>query len=101
MLEQNLVSFIGYRMREYWNTAAFSNYGHADVFTYGDVARRIKQLHVLFEACGVRKGSKIALCGKNSTNWAITYLATITYGATAVPVLEDFHPQDIMHIVNH
>ncbi len=69
--------------------------------TYADLARRIAATHMLFKECGVKRGDKIALMGKNSIQWVETYMATITYGAVIVPVLHDFNIQDAMHIINH
>ncbi len=68
---------------------------------YHDVARKIEKLHIMFENSGVVKGDKIALCGRNSANWAVAFLATLTYGATAVPILHEFMPHLIHNIVNH
>ena len=68
---------------------------------YHDVARKIEKLHILFENCGVQKGDKIALCGRNSSQWAVAFLATLTYGAVAVPILHEFMADQIHNIVNH
>ena len=68
---------------------------------YHDVARKIEKLHIMFENGGVKQGDKIALCGRNSANWAVAFLATLTYGAIAVPVLHEFTPEQIHNIVNH
>lgn len=70
-------------------------------YHYKDVARKIAKLHILLEAGGVKKGDKVALCGRNSSHWAIAFFATLTYGAVAVPILHDFKPDNIHHIVNH
>ncbi|MGE5424552.1 MAG: AMP-binding protein, partial [Syntrophothermus sp.] len=79
---------------------AFSDY-NGDSFTYHDVARRILLIHGILQAAGVGKGDKIALFGKNSSSWAITYLAVQTYGAVIVPILPDFKPVDVQVIINH
>ena len=68
---------------------------------YHDVARKIEKLHIMFEASGVQRGDKIALCGRNSAAWAAAFLAVLTYGAVAVPILHEFTPDQIHHIVNH
>ena len=68
---------------------------------YKDVARKIEKLHIMFESSGVVKGDKIALCGRNSAHWAVAFLATLTYGAVAVPILHEFTPEQIHNIVNH
>ena len=83
-----------------WNRDALTDYKGATL-QYHDVARKIEKLHILFEHSGVRKGDRIALCGRNSTQWAVAFLATLTYGATAVPILHEFTADQIHHIVNH
>jgi long-chain acyl-CoA synthetase len=70
-------------------------------FTFGDVAREVARLHGLFEACQIRRGDKISLIGKDCAHWCIAYLATVTYGAVIVPILQDFSPNDVHHIINH
>ena len=80
---------------------ALTDYGTTTSFTYGELAREIAKLHLLFEECTIREGDKIALIGKNTTRWAIVHLATITYGAVIVPILQDFNPNDVGHIINH
>ncbi|MCD6176954.1 MAG: AMP-binding protein [Candidatus Cloacimonetes bacterium] len=99
-MKSTLVSLFVNSMKKNWNLNAFSNY-NGDTITYGDVADRILFLHSLFNNCGIKKGDKIAIIGKNSINWAITYLATVSYGAVIVPILPDFKPDDVHHIVNH
>jgi long-chain acyl-CoA synthetase len=79
---------------------AFSDDG-GDTWTYGDAAGRIRRLHALFRALHVKRGDKVALLGRNSSAWATAYLATLTYGATIVPILPDFRRDDTHHIVNH
>ena len=83
-----------------WNRDALTDYKGATL-QYHDVARKIEKLHILFEHSGVGKGDRIALCGRNSTQWAVAFLATLTYGATAVPILHEFTADQIHHIVNH
>jgi len=68
---------------------------------YHDVARKIEKLHIMFETSGVERGDKIAICGRNSSNWAVVFLATLTYGAVAVPILHEFTPEQVHNIVNH
>lgn len=70
-------------------------------FQYGDVARKIAKLHILFEQAGVRRGDRIALCGRNCAQWAVALLASLTYGTVAVPILHDFKPDNIHHLVAH
>jgi long-chain acyl-CoA synthetase len=100
MLEENFVEMIQESIKKNWDLPAFSNYGESGL-TYGMVAEKILWCHYVFQKSHVKKGDKIALIGKNSTNWAIVYLAAITYGAVIVPVLPDFHVDDFHHIVNH
>lgn len=99
-MNKTLVSLFVDSIKKNWNLNAFTNY-KGDTITYADVADRIIYLHYIFGICGVKKGDKISIIGKNSTNWAITYLATISYGAVIVPILPDFKPDDVHHIVNH
>ena len=66
-----------------------------------EMAKEIAKLHLLFDQCGIQKGDKIALIGRNNPRWVITYIATITYGAVIVPILQDFNPNDVINIVNH
>ena len=83
-----------------WNLDALTDYKGATL-QYHDVARKIEKLHILFENSGVQKGDKIALCGRNSSHWAVAFLATLTYGAIAVPILHEFTADQIHNIVNH
>ena len=85
---------------DHWDMDALTDYKGATL-QYHDVARKIEKLHIMFENSGVVKGDKIALCGRNSANWAVAFLATLTYGATAVPILHEFMPDQIHNIVNH
>lgn len=83
-----------------WDLDALTDY-KGKTLQYHDVARKIEKLHIMFEASGVQRGDKIALCGRNSAAWAAAFLATITYGAVAVPILHEFMPEQIHNIVNH
>ena len=83
-----------------WEGDALTDYKGATL-QYHDVARKIEKIHIMFEASGVQKGDRIALCGRNSSMWAAAFLATLTYGAVAVPVLHEFTPEQIHNIVNH
>ena len=80
---------------------ALTDYASGKTSTYGDLARRIARLHLFFELTGVRPGDKIALLGRNTPTWVITFMATITYGAVIVPVLNDFSGADAQNIINH
>ena len=83
-----------------WDLDALTDYKGATL-QFHDVARKIEKLHILFENSGVVKGDKIALCGRNSSQWAVAFLATLTYGAVAVPILHEFMAEQIHNIVNH
>ena len=83
-----------------WNQNALTDY-QGQTLQFHDVARKIEKLHILFENSGVGQGDKIAICGRNSAHWAVTFLATLTYGAVAVPVLHEFNAEQIHNIVNH
>ena len=83
-----------------WDLDALTDY-KGITLQYHDVARKIEKLHIMFENSGVQRGDKIALCGRNSAHWAVAFLATLTYGAVAVPILHEFTPEQIHNIVNH
>jgi len=100
MLQENLIESLASSFRTNWQRPAFSDYD-GFTLTYGDVAHRIFRLHYTFEQCGVKRGDKIAVIGRNCANWAVTYLAAITYGAVIVPILPDFTGEEIQHIVTH
>lgn len=86
--------------RENWDHQALSNYKGQDL-AYRDVARRIAKLHIAFEQCGLTKGDKVAICGRNQANWGVSFLAAMTYGAVPVPILHEFKPGNIHYLVNH
>lgn len=87
--------------KENWALPALTDYGKGKTFTFGDVATEIARIHLLFHECQVRRGDKIALIGKDSSRWCIAYMAVVTYGAIIVPILQDFNPNDVHHIINH
>lgn len=86
--------------RKNWDRPAISNY-HGETLHYKDVARRMEKLHIMFEECGLEKGHKVAICSRNQANWAVTFLAIMTYGAVPVPLLHEFKSANIHHLVNH
>lgn len=100
LLSESFNEALAQSVKENWNRNSMSDYGEA-TFQYKDVARNIAKLHILFEHAGIRQGDKIALCGRNQSRWGIAFLATLTYGAVAVPILHDFHSEQIHQIVNH
>ena len=85
---------------ENWNQDALTDY-QGITLQFHDVARKIEKIHILFENSGIQKGDKIAICGRNSAHWAVAFLATLTYGAVAVPILHEFNGEQIQNIVNH
>ena len=101
MFSENLLQIYASSFRKNWELPVLSEFGSGQTMTYADLARRIGAMHLLFKECGVKRGDKIALMGKNSIGWVVTYMATITYGAVIVPVLHDFNVQDAQHIINH
>lgn len=96
----SLNALLAATFRENWNRPALSNYRQTTI-TYGELARQIAQLHIFFESCSLAKGDKVAICSKNQVNWAVSFLATITYGAVAVPILHEFQPSNIRHLLSH
>ena len=87
-------------LRENWDKPALSNY-QGITLSYRDVARRIAKLHIAFEQCGLQRGDKVAICSRNQANWGVSFLAALTYGAVAVPILHEFKPGNIHYLVNH
>ena len=87
-------------IREFWEMPALSDYG-VNTLQYKDVARNIEKWHILFEKAGIKPGDKIALCGRNQSRWGVAFFAILTYGAVAVPILHEFHPNQVHDIVNH
>lgn len=87
-------------IRKNWDRPAISNYQGVTLH-YRDMARRIAKLHIVFEECGLKKGDKVALCSRNQANWVVSFLAAMTYGAVPVPLMHEFKPNNIKHLVNH
>ena len=100
MIKERLIGYIEQSISQNWNIEALSNYKEPG-YSYKDIAIKILKLHILFKESGMKEGDKIALVGRNSANWCITYLATVTFGAVIVPVLPDFKPEDLTNIINH
>ena len=99
----NFSSFNAYIQKaivENWDQDALTDY-QGITLQFHDVARKIEKIHILFENSNIKKGDKIAICGRNSAHWAVSFLATITYGAVAVPILHEFNGEQIQNIVNH
>lgn len=101
MIKENFIKLYENSFKENWDLPCYTDYGEGITYTYGQVAEEIAKLHLLFQHCSLRRGDKISIIGKNTSHWCIAYLATVTYGAIVVPILQDFKPNDIHHIVNH
>jgi long-chain acyl-CoA synthetase len=100
MITENFVPYLENAFKEFWDLPVFTDYGK-ETYTYAEAARKVIWLHKIFAQANLQKGDKITLSGKNSRNWAIVYLATVTYGTVIVPILANFSPEDIQHIINH
>ena len=101
MIQENFIQLYEQSFRENWDLPALTNYGEKEAMKYADVARHIARLHILFEMYDIQQGDKIALIGKDCAHWCVVYMAVVTYGAVIVPILSDFNPNDVQHIVNH
>lgn len=101
MIKENFIKLYEHSFKENWDLPCYTDYGEDTTFTYGEVAKEIAKLHLLFQHCSLRRGDKISIIGKNTSRWCIAYMATVTYGAIVVPILQDFKPNDVHHIVNH
>lgn len=101
MIKENFIKLYENSFRDNWDLPCYTDYGEEESYTYGQVAEEIAKLHLLFKHCSLRRGDKISIIGKNNARWCIAYMATITYGAIVVPILQDFNPNDVHHIVNH
>lgn len=98
--QDNLISYIQQSIRDNWDVVALTDFKGAS-YLYRDIAEKIAKLHLLFEHAGLKPGDRIAFCGKNSAHWAIAALASLTYGTVTVPILHDFKPENIHHLVSH
>lgn len=99
-MERSLNKMLEESFRKNWDCAALSDFKGITLH-YRDVARRIEKLHIIFNICGVEKGDRIAICSRNQANWGVVFLACLTYGAVPVPILHEFKPGNVHHIVNH
>ncbi len=99
-MERSLNKILEESFRKNWDKAALSDFKGITLH-YRDVARRIEKLHIIFNICGVQKGDRIAICSRNQANWGVVFLASLTYGAVPVPILHEFKPGNVHHIVNH
>ena len=102
MLQENLIKIYEKSFRENREMSALTDYFFKnETFSYYEMAKEIAKLHLVFKKAGIKRGDKIALIGRNNPRWCITYIGTITYGAVIVPILQDFTPADVIHIINH
>ena len=99
-MERSLNKMLEASFKKNWDCAALSDFKGITLH-YRDVARRIEKLHIIFNICGVEKGDRIAICSRNQANWGVVFLACLTYGAVPVPILHEFKPGNVHHIVNH
>ena len=101
MIQQNFIKLYEDSFKENWDMPAFSDYTEKITISYAQFANEIAKLHLLFKEMKLEKGDKVALIGRNNIQWATVYMSVITYGAVIVPILQDFTPNDIHHIINH
>ena len=99
-MEKSFIAFVENSIKKNWDLDALTDYKGATL-QYKDVARKIEKLHIIFEESGIKPGDKIAVCGRNSSHWGVTFLATLTYGAVIVPILHEFKADNVHNIVNH
>jgi long-chain acyl-CoA synthetase len=100
MIKERLIGYFENSIKQNWEIEALSNYREKG-YTYKEIAEKVLKLHMLFSDAGIAEGDKIALVGRNSANWCVIYIATITYGAVTVPILPDFKPDDLTNIIIH
>ncbi len=101
MIKENLVAYFEDAILNNWDTMSLRDYDSGNGLTYGELGNNVYNLHKLYRDCGIKKGDKIVVIGKNSANWGLVYIATVTYGAVIVPLLQDFMPKDIYTLTNH
>lgn len=97
---EKLIEIFEHSIKDYWDSKAYTDF-NGETLQYKDVGRKIAKIHLVFEEAGIQPGDRIALCGRNSGNWCVAFLATVTYGAVIVPILHEFKPDNIHNIVNH
>lgn len=97
---ESLNEYFSDSIRNNWERPALTDLG-STTMTYKDVARKIAKLHILYKETGIRPGDKVAICGKNSSQWCVAFISALTYGAVAVPILADFKPDNVQHLINH
>jgi len=101
MIKENFIKLYENSFQENWDLPALTDYSKGTSFSFAEVAKEIARIHIIFDECQIRRGDKIALVGKDCSRWCIVYMAAVTYGAIIVPILQDFSPNDVHHIINH
>ncbi len=101
MIQQNFIKIYEESFKTHWELSALTNYKDRNTLSYKQLAEKIARIHILFRELGIEKGDKIALIGKNHMSWSIIFLATFTYGAVIVPILHEFNPESMEHIIDH
>ena len=101
MIEKRFIQIYQDSFRENWELPALTDYSNKHTLTYKDLASEIAKLHILLQECGIKHGDKVALVGKNTPQWCTVFIGVITYGAILVPILQEFNPHDMHHILNH
>ncbi|MBR6285176.1 MAG: AMP-binding protein [Muribaculaceae bacterium] len=101
MMKENTIKLFERSFIDNWELPALSDYNSKLTLTYGQLAEDIARLHMFYERCGIKPGDHIALVGKNTPAWVTVFMGTITYGAVIVPILQEFNPNDVQHIINH
>lgn len=97
----NFVKLYEQSLKQNWDLPAFTDYAERHTITYGELAREIAYIHSIFAKYNLKQGEKVAIVGRNNRHWCATFLATVTYGAVVVPILQDFHVDNIIHIIHH
>ena len=100
-MKKQYLHYLNEIMSHQWDDLALSDYGEETSYTFGQLAEKMLKLHTLFKQLGIESGDKIALCGRNCANWAVAYLATVSYGAVVVSILQDFKADDIQKLIRH
>ena len=100
-MKENIIKIYEKSFQDNWELPALSDYNTKFILTYGAFATEIAKIHLLYKNFGIERGDHIALIGKNTPSWVTVFMATITYGAVIVPILQEFNPNDVQHIINH
>ena len=100
-MKKQYLHYLNEIMSHQWDDLALSDYGEETSYTFGQLAEKMLKMHTLFKQLGIEKGDKIALCGRNCANWAVAYLAIVSYGAVVVSILQDFKAEDIQKLIRH